>query len=113
MNTSRWLVSVVLAFAVLSSSCSSKDKEQAQKTVQDLGSKTKEAAEDATLSIRIPVEALSRQLAAAPGSGTFPSSANTCKSAGLAAAGARSRASITESPLCGITSGRDYSLSLA
>ena len=47
MNTSKAFVSLVLATLVAGASCSSKDKEQARQSVQDLEDKTKEAAKDA------------------------------------------------------------------
>jgi osmotically-inducible protein OsmY len=47
MDRSRWLLSFALGFVVLAMSCSSKDKDQARKVVQDIESKTKDAAENA------------------------------------------------------------------
>jgi osmotically-inducible protein OsmY len=47
MNISKVLVALVLAMAVVGSSCSSKDKDQAREAVQKLEDKTKEAADDA------------------------------------------------------------------
>jgi len=47
MNTSKAFVSLVLATLVVGVSCTSKDKEQARQSVQDLEDKTKEAAKDA------------------------------------------------------------------
>ena len=47
MNTSKAFASLVLATLFAGASCSSKDKEQARQSVQDLEDKTKEAAKDA------------------------------------------------------------------
>jgi osmotically-inducible protein OsmY len=51
MNTSKGLVTLAVVLSVAGWSCSSKDQDQARKTVQEIEDKTKEAASDAAAKI--------------------------------------------------------------